>query len=249
MQISPILLVMNFLLLDTADARGCVAVFRDEESLLTLPHSAAEDFSSWLLPAVEQALAQSGLSLSNLDGYAVCSGPGSFTGLRVGLTTVKAWAEIYRKPIAPISRLEALAAAGITSLNPRPPFTAIFSDARRGQVFAALYDASGTPVEPETVISIETFLSRAEAICGTSPILWKTPDSTLLETLPQWPCRQAKGDLLERVEPPFAAQLGALAYQKFLQGKTTDSLALDANYVRRSDAELFWKDHATAVKA
>ena len=45
-----------------------------------------------------------------------------------------------------------------------------------------------------------------------------------------------------------AAQLGALAYQKFLHGQTTDALALDANYVRRSDAELFWNDHASAVK-
>lgn len=240
---------MDFLLLDTSDARGCVAVFRNEEPLVTLPHPADEDFSSWLLPAVERALAQAGLSLSNLDGYAVCSGPGSFTGLRVGLTTVKAWAEIYVRPIAAVSRLETLAAAGSAGLNPRPPFTAIFSDARRGQVFAALYDATGTPVEPEAVIAIEAFLSRAEAICGTSSILWKTPDPNLLEMLPQWPSRQAKGDLLRRVEPPFAAQLGALAYQKFLQGKTTDALTLDANYVRRSDAELFWKDHSSAVKA
>ena len=99
---------MDFLLLDTADARGCVAVFRDAQLLATLPHPAAEDFSSWLLPAVHRALAQNRLSLGSLDGYAVCSGPGSFTGLRVGLTTVKAWAEIYRKPIAAVSRLEAL---------------------------------------------------------------------------------------------------------------------------------------------
>jgi len=240
---------MDFLLLDTADAQGCVAVFRDAQLLATLPHPAAEDFSSWLLPAVQRALAQNRLSLGSLDGYAVCSGPGSFTGLRVGLTTVKAWAEIYRKPIAAVSRLEALATAGTGPRNPRPPLTAVFSDAKRGQVFAALFAASGAVLEPETVIAIETFLSRAEAICGTSAILWKTPDSGLLESLPEWPRRQASGDVLEQIEPPFAAQLGALAQQKFLDGQTTDALALDANYVRRSDAELFWKDHASAVKA
>lgn len=240
---------MHFVLLDSADSRGCVALFEGKELLSLRPHPSAEDFSSWLLPAVRSALAENGLSLSKVDGYAVCSGPGSFTGLRVGLTTVKAWAEIYAKPIVAVSRLEALALAGGRALNPRPAFTAVFSDARRSQVFAALYDDSHASVEPESVVSLETFLSKAEAICQTQPILWKTPDPQLLASIPTWHGRQANGDILEAIEPPFANQLGALAHQKFLSGQTTDAIALDANYVRRSDAELFWKDHASAVKA
>src|SRR5215813_13624581 len=100
---------MHFLLLDTADARGSVAVFRDDEVLTVAPHPVDEDFSSWLLPAAHRVLSKNALSLEALDGYAVCSGPGSFTGLRIGLTTAKAWAEIYPKPIASVSRLEALA--------------------------------------------------------------------------------------------------------------------------------------------
>jgi tRNA threonylcarbamoyladenosine biosynthesis protein TsaB len=248
-QISPILLLMHFLLLDTADARGCIALYRDSELLALAPHPDDEDFSSWLLPAVQRALTQNGLSLADLDGYAVCSGPGSFTGLRVGLTTVKAWAEIHKKPIAAVSRLEALAMTDNSPITIHARFTAVFSDARRGQVFAALYDDNGASIEPETVIALETFLSRAEAACGTKLILWKTPDPDLLEPLPAWSARKAKGDVLEPIRPPFATQLGALARQKFLRGQTTDSLALDANYVRRSDAELFWKDHASAVKA
>ena len=94
---------------------------------------------------------------------------------------------------------------------------------------------------------METFLSRAEAICGTSSILWKTPDPALLESIPQWRARQGKGDVLEQIRPPFATQLGAIANQKFLLGQTTNALALDANYVRRSDAELFSKDDRTAA--
>ena len=238
---------MHFLLVDSADSRGCVAVFRNPELLSFEPHPADEDFSSWLLPAVQRVLFQNALSLADLEGYAVCSGPGSFTGLRVGLTAVKAWAEIYSKPIAAVSRLEALALADFESPNPRPVFTAVFSDARRGQVFAALYKNSGEPVEPETVMALETFSSRSEATCGTSSILWKTPDPHLLTSLPQWPNRQAKGDVLQAIEPPFAAQLGALAHQRFVKGQTTDALALDANYVRRSDAELFWKDNRSAA--
>src|SRR5262249_42568094 len=145
---------------------------------------------------------------------------------------------------------EALAKSRPNSAVDRPfSFTAAFLDARRGQVFAALYDDSRRATEPETVIALEKFLSRAVAISGASPILWKTPDCELLQSLPAWATRKAIGDVIEWIQPPFASQIGAVAYQQFLNGQTTDALALDANYVRRSDAELFWKDHASAASA
>jgi tRNA threonylcarbamoyladenosine biosynthesis protein TsaB len=240
---------MHFVLVDTADARGCVGLFRDGQLLTVDPHPAEADFSSWLLPAVHRLLSQNALSLSNLDGYAVCSGPGSFTGLRVGLTTLKAWAEVCQKPIVAVSRLESLAAGAPVAATRAAPYTAAFLDARRSQVFAALYNQQGLPVEPESVIDLGNFLLRADSVCGNAAILWRTPDARLLEDLPQWASRQANGDTLERVQPPFAAELGALAHRKFLSGQTTDPISLDANYVRRSDAELLWKDQSSAVKA
>jgi len=241
--------MMHFLLLDTADARGSVALFRSEELLALDPHPAEEDFSSWLLPAVRRLLDHNRLTHSDLDGYAVCSGPGSFTGLRVGLTSVKAWAEIHRKPIAAVSRLEAFAAGDILSGPPDPPYTAVFSDARRGQVFAALYDRFSNAIEPETVIALQTFLGKAGAVARETAILWKTPDPGLLVALPEWRARLQFGDSLEPVDTPFAGRLGRLACRKFLERQTTDALALDANYVRRSDAELTWKDRACEGQA
>src|SRR5262250_2960469 len=107
--------MMRFLLLDTADTRGSVALFRSGELLAADPHRSEEDFSAWLLPAAKRLLEQNHLTHTDLDGYAVCAGPGSFTGLRVGLAPVKAWAEIYQKPIAAVSRLEALAVDGDAS--------------------------------------------------------------------------------------------------------------------------------------
>src|SRR5947209_3380396 len=101
---------MRFIVVDTADARGSVALVNGTELRSIEVHCTDEDYSSWLLPAVNRVLANSSLSLAELAGYAVCAGPGSFTGLRVGLTTVKAWAEIYGQPIAAVSRLRALAA-------------------------------------------------------------------------------------------------------------------------------------------
>src|ERR1700722_12922142 len=101
--------LMRFIVVDTADARGSVSIFDQREVLSLETHSTDEDYSRWLLRSVHRVLAHSSLSLAELDGYAVCAGPGSFTGLRVGLTTVKAWAEIHGKPIVALSRLEALA--------------------------------------------------------------------------------------------------------------------------------------------
>jgi len=236
---------MHFVLVDTADARGCIALFGEGQQLQVASHPEGEDSSSWLLPAVGRMLSDAELSLADLDAYAVCSGPGSFTGLRVGLTTVKAWAEVFHKPIVAVSRLEALA----YHAAPASQFVATYLDARRNQVFATLSDPRGVLLVPETVTSLANFLAKVADICGSTPVAWRTPDPQLLAQESAWTSRRSEGDKLSSIEPPFAAELGWLAYQKLLSGNTTDAISLDANYVRRSDAELFWKDHASAVKA
>src|SRR5262249_35655387 len=157
---------MHFLLLDSADSRGSLALFRGPELLTVAPHPAEEDFSSWLLPAVYGVLTQNGLSLADLEGYAVCSGPGSFTGLRVGLTTVKAWAEIYRKPIAAVSRLEAVGSIDRAHLSSPALYSAVYFDARRGQVFAALYGGSGLAGGPGRGVLLGGFLFLSHTASG-----------------------------------------------------------------------------------
>jgi tRNA threonylcarbamoyladenosine biosynthesis protein TsaB len=240
---------MQFIVVDTADLRGSVAVFNNAELLCLESHSGDEEYSSWLLPAVRRILSSSSLSLSQLGGYAVCAGPGSFTGLRVGLTTVKAWSEIYEKPIAAVSRLEALA---MSNGSAEQPFVAAFIDARRNQVFAALYTQSPdglTLAGEEAVTTLQDFVVRVAAESVGQPACWITPDAGLLDALPDWKALEAKGHVVELVAPPFSRLLGQLAYSKFLRGETTDALSLDANYVRRSDAEVFWKGNKSAFRA
>lgn len=242
---------MCFIVLDTADGRGSVALFKNGDLVCLEAHSTDEDYSSWLLPAVRCALKPSGLSLAQLDGYAVCAGPGSFTGLRVGLTTVKAWSEIYGKPISAVSRLAALAANSQAASEVMESFVAACIDARRGQLFAALYENSAhgmRPIGEESVISPSEFVLAVAREAGGRKVRWRTPDPQLLLSLPEWQDAAAGGHLLETVQPPFADRLGLLAHRKFLAGDVTDAITLDANYVRRSDAELFWKDNRTAVK-
>src|SRR5260370_21695284 len=125
---------------DTCDVRGSVAVLRDGVVLKVVAHESQEDYSSWLLPAVRGCLEGSGLQMEDVDGYAAGAGPGSFTGVRVGLVTVKAWAEVYGKRIAAVSRLEALAAEAPGGTA----WVAAFANARRGKIFGAVYQRNGT---------------------------------------------------------------------------------------------------------
>src|SRR5882762_4104478 len=97
------------LAIDTCDSRGGVALLRGDELLGVSVHETTEDYSSWLLPAVDRVLKNAGIEMAEVDGYGVAAGPGSFTGVRVGWTMVKAWGEVYGKPIAAVARLEAVA--------------------------------------------------------------------------------------------------------------------------------------------
>ena len=81
---------MIVLAIDTCEARGSVAVLNGDMMLHVVAHASAEEYSSWLLPAVALALQSAKSTLDEVDVFAVASGPGSFTGVRIGLTTVKA---------------------------------------------------------------------------------------------------------------------------------------------------------------
>src|SRR6266404_1769331 len=113
---------MLLLATDTSGRHGSIALARTEEDAQTAAEPEIRDveilevvalsggtFSAQLVPQVAATLAKHGFSKNDLGGFAVASGPGSFTGLRVGLAAIKGLAEILRKPIATVSTLEAVA--------------------------------------------------------------------------------------------------------------------------------------------
>jgi len=234
------MLCVFILALDTSDARGGVALLRDAALLHTEPHTTAEDYSSWLLPAVARTLAAVKLTMREVDVYAVAAGPGSFTGVRVGLTTVKAWSEVYARPIAAVSRLEALAAEGTASA----PYVAAFIDARRDQIFAALYRRQAEKldrIDEEMVIAPDKFLEWCIAKASSDHIDWVSTDPAGLMQTTQWSSRLALNEAVQQISPLLAPRIGQIGYRLARQNQLTDALTLDANYVRRSDAELFGK--------
>ncbi|HYL85922.1 MAG TPA: tRNA (adenosine(37)-N6)-threonylcarbamoyltransferase complex dimerization subunit type 1 TsaB [Candidatus Angelobacter sp.] len=231
---------MLVLAIDTCDSRGGVALLSDGDLLSTAEHAPGSDYSSWLLPAVTHVLQSAGAVMAEIGGYAVTAGPGSFTGVRVGLTTVKAWAEVYGKPIAAVSRLEAIAEQGPGTAEG----IAAFVDAQRGQVFGAVYRREGdglSRISDEMVIAPGKFLEEAARLAGEEKMFWLSPDPSHMACEPGWKEREVKGETIESVSAFLAPVIGRIGTRRLRHGQSVDALTLDANYVRRSDAEIFWK--------
>lgn len=234
---------MILLGVDTCDSRGSVSVLRDDSVVAELAHDSPEDYSSWLIPALERILQSAGLQLSGVEAYAVANGPGSFTGLRVGLTTVKALAEVYGSRIVAVPRLEAVASLG----QCRAERTAAFVDAGRGQVFGAIFRKQGEELESEgetVVTSPADFLTHVGEKCAGLSVDWVTLDPDVLPLESAWRAREITGESIQPVTQILAPQIGRIGFRKAGRGQFLRPEELVADYVRRSDAEIFWKGGA-----
>lgn len=217
-----------------------MAVRKDGQLVGMRRHKSNEDYSSWLLPAVGECLTEAGIRMEEVELLGVSTGPGSFTGVRVGLTTVKAWAEVYGEKLVGVSRLEAIAGCA----NTKAPWVAACYDAQRGQMFAALYrqkEGAWERVDDEMVIEASNFLEVAQELAKDERIDWVSLDPELITGLAGWKEREVAGDTMQQVEGNLADKIGEIAEERASKQEFTDPLELDANYVRRSDAEIFWK--------
>jgi tRNA threonylcarbamoyladenosine biosynthesis protein TsaB len=178
-----------------------------------------------LVPRISALLKKHGYSKSDLAGFAVVSGPGSFTGLRVGLAAIKALAEVLRKPIATISLLEAVAWSGSARGRIRAAL-----DAGRGEVYVGDYQ-----VDSQTHMLSERLLGREEFVTENKAKTVITPDPALAETA------RAAGIQVEQISYPDSRVIAHLGWSRLERGETVSPEVLDANYIRRSDAEIFSK--------
>jgi tRNA threonylcarbamoyladenosine biosynthesis protein TsaB len=220
-----------------------MSVLRDDDVLQSIAHEGTSDYSSWLLPTAEKALRACGLRMTDIDVFAAAAGPGSFTGVRVGLTTVKAWSEAYGKSIAGVSRLEAMA----SQVAGGHKHVAAFVDAQRGQVFGGLYSREATGLkllDQEMVIEPEGFLNWVSEQTGRNVVSWISMDPKKITALDRWGERAKAGECVQASATVLAPTIGRVGRQRALVGRLIDALSLDAEYVRRSDAEIFWKEGA-----
>lgn len=228
---------MLILALDTASPSGSIAVLRGEKVIGVVATDSSETYSSRMFRQLEFLLAELQLMRDAFDLFAVNAGPGSFTGLRVGLTAAKGWAEVYGKPVVPVSGLQAIAdqSCGNEAVAP-------LLDARRGEVYFGFYERSERDLrrrDDDRVGSPDEFLS---ATATRKNLVVVSPDFNACGDLQNR--LRDRGTSCQTVSSVLAPVVGRLAYRAAQRGQVSDALRLDANYVRRSDAELHWKGHA-----
>jgi tRNA threonylcarbamoyladenosine biosynthesis protein TsaB len=230
---------MLLLATDTSGKNGSVALAR-----VTLGQSGVEivefvplaggAFSAQLIPQIAALLEKHRHRKTDLGAFAVASGPGSFTGLRVGLAAIKALAEALHKPIAAISLLEAVAWSSTARVAARGRVLAAL-DAGRGDVYVGDYELGAQMhMHSERLLSREEFLAEASGAEATHKRV-VTPDALLSERV------RAAGIQAELIEYPSAGVIARLGWERLQRGETVRPEELEANYIRHSDAEIFSK--------
>lgn len=212
----------RILAVDTTGEFGSIALSNSGRSLEEVALHSPEGFGHVLFDEILALLGRHGMSLADLDGFASAAGPGSFTGVRVGLTAVKGLAEATGRKVVAVSNLEALAWFGAR------PLRAVVMDARRGEVYGAVYDAALRLVRDEVVIKFEDWI-------GTLP-------EGDLELITQGFVPPPLDLPVTPAPPALAGAIASIAALRFVGGLAKDPAEIDANYVRRSDAELLWRD-------
>ncbi|HET8889384.1 MAG TPA: tRNA (adenosine(37)-N6)-threonylcarbamoyltransferase complex dimerization subunit type 1 TsaB [Candidatus Angelobacter sp.] len=239
---------MLILAIDTSGPSGGITLAAADKGSFRVIESAAiagGTFSAQLIPTLAALLKKHGYGVKDIGGFAAASGPGSFTGLRVGLSAIKGLAETLHKPIATVSVLEALA-----SLADRQGKIAAAMDAGRKEVFLGVYQKNadgsadksgaqpGTDLDQVLLKQREELLTQQDflATLGTErPPVIITSDAALAELASS---SHSNVVVVTRPGSDVIARLGA---GKLLAGQTVSVEALDANYLRRSDAEIFFK--------
>lgn len=144
---------MISLFIDTSIFVPTIALVRDESVLFYYHEEIRSDMSSKILPIIDNALSESNISLKSIDKIFVVTGPGSFTGVRIGVTIAKTIAWSLNKKVIPISSLEYMAT---TATNKEYLISMI--DARRGNVFGGIYDKDLNCLQNDSLISIDDLL-------------------------------------------------------------------------------------------
>jgi tRNA threonylcarbamoyladenosine biosynthesis protein TsaB len=214
---------MILLAADTSGKQGSIAIARCIATtgceVLEVVNLAGGTFSAQLVPQVAALLAKHDLNKNDIDSFAVASGPGSFTGLRVGLAAIKAFAEVLGKPIASVSLLESVAVEGGMADS-----LAVL-DAGRTEVYVGEF--LGNKLVSERLLTLQELLNGAN---GLSVV---TPDATVAAAI------RASGSPVKEIERPRSDAIARLGWKKLQAEEIISAEDLEANYIRRSDAEIF----------
>jgi tRNA threonylcarbamoyladenosine biosynthesis protein TsaB len=214
---------VRVLAVDTTTERGSVAVTEDDSVSGEVRLASPEGHSRRLLPAIDFLLQSLGLRPADLDAFAVTTGPGSFTGLRVGLSTVQGLALGAGRPCLGVSALDVLAAR----IAGAAPALVALMDAYRGEVYGGLYEEDGRPAGPARVERPEALVARVGEVAAFVGDGAQRHRELILSLRPRavFPARSLF----------LAGTLGRLAGPRLQRGEGVAPAALRPLYLREPD--------------
>jgi tRNA threonylcarbamoyladenosine biosynthesis protein TsaB len=217
---------------DTTIPSGSVALLEDGRLRAEINCDSKATYSERLLPSIEYVLREQNKTIRQIDAFAVAAGPGSFTGIRIGVSTVKSLAEASQKPVAPVSSLEALAMKlrrqGGRLLCP-------LIDAKKGEVYAALFEEKAGGIReviPQGVYLPAAFFARLPSrrkvsFIGSGVGLCRVQIIEQFKDLAHLSSRS----------PFIAHEVGLIGGKQIAEGKGIQGTHLKPLYFRRSQAE------------
>lgn len=218
---------MNLLAIDTARHEGSIALLCDGAVVSEAPLGKGPGFGETLFQAIERLLAERSLELRDLDFYAAATGPGSFTGIRVGLVAAKALAETNRKPLVGVSNLRALA-----SVARGAAVRAAVLDARRGGLFAGFYAADCEAIRPDAYCQWTELEPELESLGATLV----SNEQDLFEA--GGALAAASAAVRQTAPATLAAAVARVAAGDVAAGRACRPEQVEANYIRRPNARL-----------
>ena len=228
---------MKVLGIDTSTPCGSVGLIEDERILSEYLLHSPVTHSERLIAAIDLVLNEAHISVHGLDGWSVCLGPGSFTGLRIGVSTVKGLAFATRKPVAGVTSLDALA----SQTSPTPSLICPILDARKSEVYSAYYryEEGNTlrrlspyrAIRPDDLAREihEPTVFLGDGVVTYGHVLRDSLDPLAIFVPP----------LLSVVRGATVAHIGLLELKN---GKSLDLSRFTPLYVRPSEAELRWQE-------
>jgi tRNA threonylcarbamoyladenosine biosynthesis protein TsaB len=229
---------MRVMGLDSATNVASVAIVENNKLLAELTFNTIKNHSQRLMPMLAWMLEETKLTLDDLDGFAVAVGPGSFTGLRIGLATIKAMAHVQNKPVLAVPTLDGLAA----NLEGTSGTICPILNARRNEVYSALYRWNGSYNERLTdymALGLEPLAAMLKKEGEMITFLGDGVEAyqeTLADMLPGAHFAASSNSICR------AAQIARLGLERLKQGKIADYYSLEPLYIRKSQAEVKWQE-------
>jgi tRNA threonylcarbamoyladenosine biosynthesis protein TsaB len=233
---------MLVLALDTTTRAGSVAIVEDDRIVDERSGDATRTHAERLPGELVAIASAHGLSLANVDVFAIASGPGSFTGLRIGIATVQGLAFVAGRRVVGVPALEALAHLASRDAA-ADAYVATWMDAHRRDVFAALYRVTAAPLfDPDRLVEVEapTVGEPSKTLARWKDRLNGTTATFIGDGAVLFEDAIARDAPASRIMPPplLAGAVGRLAVRRARRGEAVDPAAVHPLYVRRPDAEI-----------